>query len=72
MLRCRMTPPTRFQWPARVIALQSMVTRVVRAFDPAVVTVTTIQAGTASNVIPESVICEGTVRPFLTSRGLWC
>jgi hippurate hydrolase len=45
-----------------VTALQSMVTRQVPAFDPAVVTVTTIRAGTAFNVIPESVVCEGTVR----------
>jgi hippurate hydrolase len=45
-----------------VTALQSMVTRVVPAFDPAVVTVTRIQAGTAFNVIPETVTCEGTVR----------
>ena len=45
-----------------VTALQAMVTRVVPAFDPAVVTVTCIQAGTAFNVIPESVACEGTIR----------
>jgi amidohydrolase len=45
-----------------VTALQTMVTRVVPAFDPAVVTVTRIQAGTAFNVIPESVTCEGTIR----------
>ena len=45
-----------------VTALQAMVTRVVPAFDPAVVTVTRIQAGTAFNVIPESVACEGTIR----------
>jgi hippurate hydrolase len=45
-----------------VMAAQSMVTRVVPAFDPAVVTVTRIQAGTAFNVIPESVTCDGTIR----------
>lgn len=45
-----------------VTALQAMVTRRVPAFDPAVVTVTTIQAGTAFNVIPESVECHGTIR----------
>jgi hippurate hydrolase len=45
-----------------VTALQSMVTRVVPAFDPAVVTVTRIQAGTAFNVIPETVTCDGTLR----------
>jgi amidohydrolase len=45
-----------------VTALQSMVTRTVPAFDPAVVTVTTISAGTAFNVIPETVMCAGTIR----------
>ena len=45
-----------------VTAVQAMVTRVVPAFDPAVVTVTRIQAGTAFNVIPESVTCDGTIR----------
>jgi hippurate hydrolase len=45
-----------------VTALQAMVTRRVPAFDPAVVTVTTIRAGTAFNVIPETVVCTGTVR----------
>jgi hippurate hydrolase len=39
-----------------------MVTRTVPAFDPAVVTVTTITAGTAFNVIPETVVCAGTIR----------
>jgi hippurate hydrolase len=45
-----------------VTALQSMLTRTIPAFDPAVVTVTRIQAGTAFNVIPETVTCEGTIR----------
>ena len=45
-----------------VTALQAMVTRRVPAFDPAVVTVTKLQAGTAFNVIPETVHCEGTLR----------
>jgi hippurate hydrolase len=45
-----------------VMALQTMVTRVVPAFDPAVVTVTRIDAGTAFNVIPETVTCDGTIR----------
>ncbi len=47
---------------AIVTGLQSMVTRTVPVFDPAVVTVTRIVAGTAYNVIPESVVCAGTVR----------
>lgn len=45
-----------------VIALQAMVTRRVPAFDPAVVTVTRIETGTAFNVIPESARCDGTIR----------
>ena len=43
-------------------AFQSMVTRRVDVFDPAVVTVARIQAGTTSNVIPESAELHGTVR----------
>jgi amidohydrolase len=45
-----------------VLALQSMVTRTVPVFDPGVITVTTLEAGTAFNVIPESAICGGTIR----------
>lgn len=45
-----------------VTALQTMVTRRVPAFDPAVVTVTQLRAGTAFNVIPETATCEGTFR----------
>jgi len=45
-----------------VLALQSMVTRTVPAFDPAVVTVAHMSAGTTSNVIPETATLEGTVR----------
>jgi hippurate hydrolase len=47
-----------------VLALQSLVTRRIDAFDPAVVSVTRIVAGTAHNVIPESVQVLGTVRTF--------
>ena len=39
-----------------------MVTRRVDVFDPAVVTVARIQAGTTSNVIPETAELYGTVR----------
>ncbi len=45
-----------------VTALQAMVTRRVPAFDPAVLTVTRIQTGTAFNVIPEVAHCDGTMR----------
>ena len=43
-------------------AFQAMVTRRVDVFDPAVVTVARIQAGTTSNVIPETAELYGTVR----------
>lgn len=45
-----------------VTSIQSMVTRTVPAFDPAVVTVSTIHGGTATNVIPEQVVLGGTIR----------
>jgi amidohydrolase len=45
-----------------VLALQSMVTRRIPAFDPAVVTIAHFDAGTTSNVIPEKADLEGTVR----------
>ncbi|MGF1599472.1 MAG: M20 family metallopeptidase [Acidimicrobiales bacterium] len=45
-----------------VLALQSHITRTVDAFDPAVLTVARIQAGTTTNVIPERARLEGTLR----------
>ena len=45
-----------------VMALQSMVTRRVSVFDPAVVTVAHITAGTTTNVIPEHAKVSGTIR----------
>ena len=45
-----------------VQAFQTMVTRRVNAFDPAVVTVAKIEAGTTRNVIPETAHLLGTVR----------
>jgi hippurate hydrolase len=45
-----------------VSALQVMVTRRINTFDPAVVTITKIRAGTTNNVIPEHVKMEGTLR----------
>jgi hippurate hydrolase len=45
-----------------VLALQSMVTRSVNVFDPTVVTVGRVRAGTTDNVIPESAELVGTVR----------
>jgi len=45
-----------------VQALQVVVTRRINTFDPVVVTVTKIRAGTTNNVIPETVEMEGTLR----------
>lgn len=45
-----------------VSALQTFVTRRIDAFDPAVVSVTKIAAGTTVNVIPESAEMLGTIR----------
>jgi hippurate hydrolase len=45
-------------------ALQTMITRRIDVFDPSVVTVAKIWAGTANNVIPESAYLEGTIRTF--------
>ncbi|HKS44615.1 MAG TPA: M20 family metallopeptidase [Amycolatopsis sp.] len=47
---------------AMVGALQTMITRRVDVFDPAVLSVTRISAGTTSNVIPETAELEGTFR----------
>ncbi len=47
---------------AMVGAMQTMVTRTLNVFDPAVVTVTRISAGTNSNIIPENAELEGTIR----------
>lgn len=45
-----------------VQALQMMVTRTIDVFDPTVVTVGRITAGTTNNVIPETAEIEGTIR----------
>jgi amidohydrolase len=50
-----------------VTTLQTVVTRTVDAFDPAVVTVGSIHAGSAANVIPESGTLQVTVRSFSTA-----
>ncbi len=47
-----------------VTALQTVVSRGVSPFDAAVVTVGTLQAGTAFNVIPSEAVLKGTVRTF--------
>ena len=45
-----------------VQALQTMVTRRIDVFDPSIVTVTRITAGTTTNVIPETAQILGTIR----------
>jgi amidohydrolase len=45
-----------------VIGLQTMVGRRVDVFDPAVVTIAHLQAGTTTNIIPEEALLEGTIR----------
>ena len=45
-----------------VQALQTMITRRIDVFDPAVVTVGRISAGTVNNIIPEVAEIEGTIR----------
>ena len=47
-----------------VLALQAMVTRQFDAFDPVVVTVGKLEAGTTHNVIPATATLEVTVRSF--------
>src|SRR5262249_2300973 len=44
------------------MALQTMVTRTINVFSPAVLTIGRIEAGTASNIIPETATLSGTVR----------
>jgi amidohydrolase len=45
-----------------VTALQTLITRQFDAHDAAVVTITTVQAGTAHNVIPDRALLKGTMR----------
>ncbi|MBS1839148.1 MAG: amidohydrolase [Actinobacteria bacterium] len=54
-------------------ALQSMVTRTVNVFDPAVLTIAKVQAGTTTNVIPESATIAGTLRAVSesTRHAVW-
>jgi amidohydrolase len=45
-------------------ALQSLISRETSPFDPAVITIGTINAGTAFNIIPEQAVLGGTMRAF--------
>jgi amidohydrolase len=47
---------------AIVSAIQTMITRTVSVFDPAVVTIAKISAGTTNNIIPETANMLGTIR----------
>ncbi len=47
-----------------VLALQSLVSREISPFNPAVVTVGSIHGGTAFNIIPDTVEMQGTYRTF--------
>ncbi len=51
-----------------VMALQSLVTRRIDAFDPVVITITRIQAGTTGNVIPPTANLLGTIRSVSETR----
>ncbi len=45
-----------------ILALQALVTRRVDVFDPTVVTIAHVEAGTTNNIIPETAFLEGTIR----------
>lgn len=47
-----------------VLALQRIVSREISAYDPAVVSICQMQAGTAFNIIPQDALLVGTVRTF--------
>lgn len=49
------------------LALQQMVTRQIDIFDPAVLTIANITAGTTTNVIPETAFMQGTMRTLSES-----
>ncbi len=50
--------------------LQTMVTRRFDVFDPVVLTVGKVRAGTRANIIPDTACFEGTVRMFSQTNGL--
>jgi amidohydrolase len=45
-----------------VLGLETMITRSIDVFDPAVITIAHISAGTTTNIIPETAFLEGTMR----------
>lgn len=53
-----------------IMSIQAAVTRSVNVFDPAVCSVTVVEAGTAHNIIPDDVKLSGTIRALSeTTRG---
>ncbi|MFN5825044.1 MAG: M20 family metallopeptidase [Sphingomonadales bacterium] len=51
-----------------VSAIQSMVTRKISVFDPAVITIAKIEAGTTNNISPETASMLGTIRTLSPKR----
>lgn len=51
-----------------ILALEVAVTRTVDVFDPAVLTIAHVEAGTAYNIIPETAHLQGTIRCVSESR----
>ena len=51
-----------------VTAIQTMVTRRISVFDPAVITIAKIAAGTTNNIIPETAEMLGTIRTLSPER----
>ncbi len=49
-----------------VVALQSLISREISPFNPAVVTIGSFHAGSAPNIIPDEVVMEGTCRAFVS------
>ncbi|HEY4384648.1 MAG TPA: amidohydrolase [Ktedonobacteraceae bacterium] len=47
-----------------ILAMQSLISRETSPFSPAVVTIASIHAGTAFNIIPQEVILQGTMRAY--------
>jgi hippurate hydrolase len=47
-----------------VLAFQTLVTRRIDVFDPIILTITQLEAGSAINVVPEEVRLKGTMRSF--------
>jgi hippurate hydrolase len=51
-----------------ILALQVAITRSVNVFDPAVLTIAHVRAGTTTNIIPETATLEGTFRTVSAER----